>query len=81
MPGTVNISTAFGRSDETQRLSAAEAILVGMLISCFCGYFLSDTKRDLKPSRIQRYLGILCDSTITSFRVPPTTSSGNLFTR
>ena len=25
----------------------------------FCGYFLSDTKLDLKPSRLQRHLGIL----------------------
>ena len=41
-----------------------------MLVSYFCGYFLSDTKCALKPSRIQRYLGVRCDSSTTSFRVP-----------
>ena len=41
-----------------------------MLVSFFCDYFLSDTKCDLKPLRIQRYLSILCDSDTTSFRIP-----------
>ena len=41
-----------------------------MLVSYFCGYFLSDTMCDLKPSRIQRYLGILRDSSTISCRVP-----------
>ena len=65
-----NVSSTFGHSDETQWLSAAEAIHVGMLVSYLCGYFPSDTKFDLTPSRIQRYLGIWCDSTTTSFRIP-----------
>ena len=64
-----NFST-FGRSDKVQWLSAAEALHVGMLVSYFCDYFLSDTKCDLKPSRIQRYLGILRDSSTTCFRIP-----------
>ncbi|CAN0440841.1 unnamed protein product, partial [Pylaiella littoralis] len=51
-------------------MAAAEALRLGMLISFFCRHFLSDTKCDLKPSRIQRYLGILCDSSTTSFRIP-----------
>lgn len=63
-------SSTFGGSDETQWLAAAEAIHLGMLVSYFCGYFLSDTKCDLKPSRIQKYLGIICDSGTASFRVP-----------
>ena len=41
-----------------------------MPVSYFCGCFLSDTKCDLKPSRMQRYLSFLCDSNTTSFRVP-----------
>ena len=36
----------------------------------FCEYFLSDTTGDLPPSRIQQYLGILCDSNTTPLRVP-----------
>lgn len=32
--------------------------------------FRSDTKCDLKPPRIQRYFGMLCDSSTTSFRLP-----------
>lgn len=43
---------------------------MGMLVLYFCSFLLSDTKGDLKPSRIRRYLGILCDSDTTSFRVP-----------
>ena len=60
-----NYTSTFGCSDKVQWLSAAELLHTGMLVSYFCGYF-----RDLKPSRIQRYLGILCDSSTTSFRVP-----------
>ena len=33
--------------------------LFDFTLFCFCGYFLSDTKSDLKPSRLQRYLDIL----------------------
>ena len=54
-----NFTSTFGCSDKVQWLSAAEAFSTGMLVSCFCGYFLSDTKCDLKPSKIQRYLGML----------------------
>lgn len=60
----------FGCSDSVQRLSAAETLRAGRLISCVCVYLLSGTKRDLKPSRIQRYLGSLCNSSTTAFRVP-----------
>ena len=64
-----NFVSTFGRTGKGQWLSAAEALYVGILVSFFCGYFLSDTKCDLKPSRIHRYLGILCDSDTTSFRI------------
>ena len=64
-----NFASTFRCSDKVQWLSAAEALHTGVLVSYFCGY-LWDTKCDLKPSRIQRYLGILCDSSTTSFRVP-----------
>ena len=56
-----NFASTFRCSDKVQWLSAAEALHTGVLVSYFCGY-LWDTKCDLKPSRIQRYLGILCDS-------------------
>ena len=65
-----NFTSTFGCSDKVQWLSAAEVLHTDTLVSYFCGYFLSDTKCDLKPSRIQWYPGILCDSSTTSFRVP-----------
>lgn len=65
-----NYCSTFGCSDKVQRLSAVEALHVGMLVSFLCGYFLSNTKCDFKPSYVQRYLGILCDSSTASFRVP-----------
>lgn len=45
-----------------------KALHTGMLVSYVC-HFLSDTKCDLRLSRIQWYLGSLCYSSITSFRV------------
>ena len=41
----------------------------------FHDYFLSDTKCGLTTSRTQRYLGIVCDSNATPFRVPLLESS------
>ena len=41
-----------------------------MLVSRFCGQFLSPKKCDLRPTQIQRYLGMLCDSGTATFRVP-----------
>ena len=68
-PGTENISSTFGLSDKMQWLSVAKALHVGVWASYFCGYFRLDTNGDLKPSRIQRYLGIPCDSNSTLFWV------------
>lgn len=51
-------------------MASAEATNVGMMVSFLCGYSLSDTKCHLKPPRVQKYLGILCDSGTASFRVP-----------
>lgn len=65
-----NPTSTFGCSGEVQRFAAAEVIHLGMIVSFLCGYILSDTKCDLKPSRVQKYLGILCDSATASFRVP-----------
>ena len=42
-----------------------------MLVSWMCGYFLSPKKCNLRPTKVQRYLGMLCDSDTASFRVPP----------
>ena len=65
-----NFVATFGQSSREQWLSACEALHLGILVSFKCGYFLSDTKCDLNPSQVQRYLGIDCDSTTASFRVP-----------
>ena len=54
-----------------QWLAAGEATHVAMLVSFMSGCFLSVKKCDLRPTRLQQYLGILCDSDTATFRVPP----------
>ena len=65
-----NFNFTYGRSEREQWLAAAEATHVAILVSFLCGYFLSVKKCDLRPKRIQRYLGMLCDSQTATFRVP-----------
>ena len=65
-----NVNSTYGQSERDQWLAAAEAIHVAMLVSFLCGYFLSVKKCDLRPTRIQRYLGKLCDSETGTLRVP-----------
>ena len=65
-----NFAATFGKSRRVQWLSAAEALHTGILVSYKCGYFLSIKKCDLYPSQQQRYLGIICDSRTTSYRIP-----------
>ena len=60
----------FGESDRPQWPAGAEALLLGITVSFRCGYFISDTKCDIYPSQVQKYLGIICGSTPASFRVP-----------
>lgn len=65
-----NVQSTHGQPARQQWLAAAEAIHVAMLVSWMCGYFLSPKKCDLRPTKVQRYLGMLCDSDTASFRVP-----------
>ena len=65
-----NVQSTHGQPERAQWLAAAEAIHVAMLVSWMCGYFLSEKKCDLRPTKVQRYLGMLCDSETASFRVP-----------
>ena len=65
-----NFVETFGASTRVQWLAAAEALFLGMIVSFRCGYFLSDTKCEINPSQVQKYLGIICDSVTASFRVP-----------
>ena len=60
----------FGKSNRLQRLACAEAFFLGIMVSFLWGYFISDTKCDVNPSKVQKYLGIICESTTASFRVP-----------
>ena len=41
-----------------------------MLVSYLCGVFLLAKKCDWRPTRVQEYLGILCDSGTATLRVP-----------
>ena len=66
-----NYVSTHGGPPRVQWLAAAEATSVAMLVSYFCGYLLSITKCDLKPSTLQKYLGIWCASETATFRVPP----------
>ncbi|CAB1114975.1 unnamed protein product [Ectocarpus sp. CCAP 1310/34] len=47
-----------------------EATHRGMLVSFLCRRFLSLHKCDLRPTTVQQYLGILCDSGMASFHIP-----------
>lgn len=59
-----------GGGTREQWLAACEATHIAMLVSFLCGCFLSARKCDLRPQRIQKYLGMLCDSETATFRVP-----------
>ena len=65
-----NFQSTYGQPEREQWLAAADAIHLAMLVSFQCGYFLSVKKCDLRPTRVQRYLGMLCDSETATFRVP-----------
>eukprot|EP00903_Cladosiphon_okamuranus_P006868 g6689.t1 len=64
-----NFRATHGMLPRTQWLAAAEATSVAMLVSFFYGQFLSLKKCDLKPQRLQKYLGIWCDSSTATLRV------------
>lgn len=53
-----------------QWLAACEATHLAVLVAYSCGVFLSPKKCDLRPTRVQKYLGMLCDSETAKFRVP-----------
>lgn len=65
-----NFVDTFGGPRKVQWLAPAEALHLGIIVSYLCGYFLSDTKCELNPSQVQKYLGIICDSSTASFRIP-----------
>ena len=65
-----NFLATFGRTAREQWLAAAEATHVAMLVSFLCGQFLSLKKCELRPQTVIQYLGMMCDSTTTTFRIP-----------
>ena len=50
-----------GPGDREQWLAACEGTHVAMLASYLCGVLLLAKKCDWRPTRVQEYLGILCD--------------------
>lgn len=64
-----NFRSTYRQAERERWLAAAEAIHVAMLVSFSCGYFLSVKECDLRPTRIQWYLVMLCDSKTATFRV------------
>lgn len=65
-----NFRNSFGAPDRIQWLGAAAAIHLAMTVSFNSGYFTSPAKCDIRPSRVQKYLGIECDSLEAAFRIP-----------
>lgn len=65
-----NFTATHGLGDREQWLAACEATHIAMLVAHFCGFFLSAKKCDWRPTRVQKYLGMICDSTTATFRVP-----------
>lgn len=65
-----NYAATYGGGDRAQWLAACQATHIAILVSFLCGFFLSAKKCDWRPTRIQKYLGILCDSETATFRVP-----------
>lgn len=65
-----NFLATHGGREREQWLAPCEATHIAILVSYFCGMFLSPNKCDWRPTRIQNYSGILCDSTTATFRVP-----------
>lgn len=65
-----NFAATHGGGNRDQWLAACDATHIAMLVSFFCGYFLSAKKCDLRPTRVQQYLGMLCDAESATFRVP-----------
>lgn len=59
-----------GESAECQLGEAAEALQLSVAVASLCGYNLSVQKCNLRPARVRRYPGILCDSHQAAFRGP-----------
>lgn len=65
-----NLECTQGQPAREQWLAACEATHISVLVSYFCGNFLSPKKCDWRPTTVQKYLGMLCDSATATFRVP-----------
>ena len=51
-------------------MAATAAIALAVAVSFLAGFYLSSKKCDLVPRRVQRYLGVLCDSERSAYRIP-----------
>eukprot|EP00752_Nemacystus_decipiens_P013894 g12334.t1 len=65
-----NAVATHSAGDREQWLAACEGTRVAVLVSYLRGVFLSAKKCDWRPTRVQKYLGILCDSGTATFRIP-----------
>lgn len=64
-----SIGTTHGQPARQQWLAAAKAMHIAMLLSLMREYFTLVKKCGLMLTRIQRYLGVLCDLGTATFRV------------
>ena len=65
-----NFRATHGKAAREQWLASGHATYLAMLVSFFCGAFLAIKKCELKPSQTLKYLGIWCDSSTATFRIP-----------
>lgn len=65
-----NFRLTHGRPPQEQWLAACHATYLAMLVAYFSGSFLSVHKCDMRPVKLLKYLGILCDSSTATFRIP-----------
>ena len=65
-----NFPAYHGQTAREQWVAAAKTINVAMLVSFLCGQLLSAKKCELRPTRLQQYLGMLCDSDTATSKCP-----------
>ena len=65
-----NFRASHGQAARQKRLATGETTHVAMLMSFLCSQFRLAKWCDFRPTRLQQYLGMLCDSDTATFQVP-----------
>ena len=65
-----NYAVTFAKHDELQWRAGAEDLCLGIMVSFRWATSSRTPSATSTPSQVQKYFGIICDSTTASFRVP-----------